>query len=211
MLYLIQSTRKSFINYLQLIINMPLNISTVSYLPGPIRTKIKRYQKQISEKFNTIGALDWVPHITIADRVLIPKDNFRNICSKLKEVCNNTKPIKVYTKNLYFIKLTKSPFENPYAIAIEVETTKELLRLHGLIQNDLYKKLKRPSLKSDKYSPHITLAYRDLTRENFEKAKQFFREHPIKLKYSLTINNIHLVVSLHNKQRRSVRRFEFEK
>ena len=189
---------------------MTLDISTVSYLPHPIKTKIKKYQKQTSKKFNTIRALDWVPHITIADRVLIPEDKFSTICNKLKEICSNTKPIKVNTKNLRFLEPTKSPFENNYVIFIDVNVTKELKEIHDLIQNNIYKGLKRPSYKSDKYEPHITLAYRDLTKENFNKAKSFFKDKTIKTDYSFTLDNLQLVVTLRNEQRRPIRIFKFK-
>jgi len=190
---------------------MTFDISIVSYLPNPIRTKIKKYQKLISEKFNTVRALDWVPHITIADRVLIPEDKFSNICSELKKVCSKTKPIKVNTKKLCFILLTKSSLENPYVVSLKVETTKELQRLHDLIQNNICKGLKRPGYKSDKYSPHITLAYRDLTKENFKKVKQFFKNYPIKVNYSFKLDNIQLVIPLRNERRRSIWMFKFKK
>lgn len=190
---------------------MPLDISTVSYLPEPVKTKVKNYQKLISKKFNTIRALDWIPHITIADRVIIPENRFNDICKKLEDACSKTAPIKIKTMKLHLFEITNPPFENPCVIFIELEVSKELQRLHDTIQNNIYKWLKRPSYKAEKYSPHITLAYRDLTKKNFIKAKQFLKHNKIIVEYqTFVMDNIQLVVPLLNEKRRSIKKFEFK-
>ncbi|MBU1036872.1 2'-5' RNA ligase family protein, partial [Patescibacteria group bacterium] len=156
---------------------MFLDISTISYLPEPIKTKIKKYQKQFSKKFKTVQALDWVPHLTIADRVLIPKNKFDHICQQLKTICYKTKQLKVTSKNLGFTTQTTSVSQKHYVIFIKIEVTQELQKLHDLIQRKIYQGLKRPSYESNKYAPHITLAYKDLTKENFNKAKKFLKKY----------------------------------
>ena len=187
---------------------MAFTIFTVSYLPKPIRVKIRKYQKIISKKFNTNKALNWVPHITIANGVSMPESKFHTTCEQIKQICDKTNPIFLSTKKLHFIKIPNSSFENPYAILIEVNLTKKLQELHNIIQNNIYKGFKRPSYKSNKYIPHITLAYRDLTKQNFDKAKKFFKDNPIKINYSFKLDNLQLV-PLRNEQRKSIKTFKF--
>lgn len=188
-----------------------LNISTVSYLPKNSITEVRKSQTLISKKFSTTKSLSWTPHITIADRVLMPQNKFNKICRELRNICAKTKPIKVKTKEIEFVKLSKSPFENPYIIFIKVEVDKELQKIHDFIQDNIYKGLVRPSYKSKKYAPHITLAYRDLTKKNFEKAKEYFKKKPINAKYSFALDNIHLISHLPNEVKNSIKTIKFGK
>ena len=170
-----------------------MHISTVSYPPKEAIKEIDNLRHLISEKFNTKRALDWESHITIADRVSIPEDKINYIIDEIQQICNKTEPILTYTQELEFFKIENFPFENPYVIFIKVRVTEELQKIHQLIQEGVYKGFKRPGLKWDSYKPHITLAYRDLTEENFIKAKKFFQGNTIKTEYEFFLDNLQLI------------------
>jgi len=77
---------------------------------------------------------------------------------------------------------------------IGVKPTKELQKFHNKIQEEIFKGLEKAGYKSVRYIPHITLAYRDVTKENFEKAKEFLKENPFKANYSFVLDNLQLVI-----------------
>ncbi len=185
--------------------NKNFDISTVGYLPPPTRKEVRTYQRLISTKFDTNKSLAWIPHISIADRVLIPRSKFNDTHKELKKICRKISPINIVMGEVHFWKITESPFENPFIISVDLVVPEELIMLRNYIQN-IYKGFKKPSYKPKEYKPHITLAYRDLTEKNFNLAKKFFKENPINLKGSFILSSIHLVVLMTNERRISIKK-----
>jgi 2'-5' RNA ligase len=187
---------------------MEYDIATIGYLPEHMESEIDKSRRLISKKFNTRKALDWKPHMTVANRVIIPKNQFEEICKKIQGICEKTKPIKLKTNGFYILDMPNLPFENPYIIGIWVEVNKELQRFHDTIQNEVYKEFKKTSYKGEIYKPHITLAYRDLTKENFEKAREYFSKNPIKADYEFFLTNVQLATPSEKGIWSSIRQFK---
>lgn len=169
-----------------------MNIATISYPPMKVVRDVNKLRVLISEKFDTGRSFDWEPHITIADKADIPCSKVDLAMQEIEKACK-TKPIMVNTEGLGFLKIKNSPFENPYLIFIKVKVSKELQEFHDIIQEVVYRDFKKPGLKWNNYMPHITLAYRDLTKENFIKAKKFFQNKKVKTDYNFYVDNLHLM------------------
>ena len=178
-----------------------LDISTIGYPEKKVQDQISDLRQIFVKKFESKKALIWKPHITLAVRVLIPKNKFEKIIEEIKAVCRKTKPIIIETKSLEFVIMRNSPFEHPYVAWIAVKPNEKLSNLNQMVNGNIYKGLKRPSLKSAKYNPHLTLAYRDLTLENFEKAKKYFTKHKYNYNFTFALDNVNL---MHHKDKNSV-------
>ena len=188
---------------------MPLEVSTVSYLPKEICKEIEPLRQLISKKFNTKRTLDCVPHITIADRVSIPDGNINKIIKELTEICQRTEAIKIETSGLGFMKLENTLFKHPYLLFIKLHISLSLHKLHDHIQKKVYRELKFSGLKWKEYNPHITLAYSDFTFENFNKAKKYFENKSIP-DYSFYLDNLQLIHEKGGKLK-SFKSFKFRK
>ncbi|MCK4554853.1 2'-5' RNA ligase family protein [Candidatus Parcubacteria bacterium] len=193
--------------------NKYIEISTISYLSDDINITVDNLKQIIFEKFKSRKAQDWKPHITIAERVLIPKQKMDNVLKQLKHICDNTKPFNIQIDKLEFVEIANSPFEYPYAIWFKIKKPKALVNLNCQINNKLYSCFKRPSMKSSMYNPHITLAYRDLTKKNFMQAKKFFKNnlfHVIKNFKNIPINSLQLIHHKNNNIAKEFRSFNFK-
>jgi len=190
---------------------MVLDISTIIYLPEPFNSKIDRIRRTVCKRFNAKRVLDWEPHITIANRVLLPEEKKDAIFSQLRDLCQATKPFEVKTSGFHILDIPNLSFENPYVIFIGIEVSEKLLEFHKKIQDEVFQGLERPSYKSSNYKPHITLAYRDLTKENFELAKKYFLENPLQTKYNFALDNLQLATQNKNGIWSSYQSFELGK
>lgn len=193
--------------------NKYIEISTISYLPDDINIAVDNLKQIIFEKFKSRKVQDWKPHITIAERILIPKRKINNILRQLKYICGNTKPFNIQIDRLEFVEIANSPFEYPYAIWFKIKKPKALVNLNHQINSELYGGLERSSMKSSKYNPHVTLAYRDLTEKNFMQAKKFFKDnlfYTAKNFKNIPINNLQLICHEHNDIIKEFRSFNFK-
>ena len=193
--------------------NKYIEISTISYLSNDINITIDDLKQIIFERFKSRKAQDWKPHITIAERVLIPKQKINNTLKQLKCICDNIKPFNIKIEELEFVEIDNSPFKYPYAIWFKIKKPKILINLNHQINNELYGSFERPSMKSSKYNPHITLAYRDLNKKNFMQAKKFFKNnlfHITKNFKNIPINNLQLIHHKNNNINKEFHSFNFK-
>jgi 2'-5' RNA ligase len=187
-----------------------LEISTVGYPDSDLQEKINKLREVFAAKFNSKKAIIFKPHITIAERVLIPKDRLDDFAGRISVVCRATQPITSNTSEMEFVVNTKAPFDNPYVVWIAAVKTKEFVALNRKIDKGIYEGLKRPSMKSSVYRPHFTLAYRDLTKDNFEKAKEYFSNKKYDTKFEFTINSLHWVLHKSKDSAEDIREFNFQ-
>lgn len=123
-----------------------------------LRDKARKFSKDFAVRFNSVKSYKNFPHITLIkpfgfdeeEEVLV--ENFSQMNLK-------SAPFKVFLKNF-------GCFPNKYkpAIFIKPENKEELQILYDELQSQMkfhpYAKL----------NPHLTVAYKDLSPENFEKA-----------------------------------------
>ncbi len=174
------------------------DISSVCFLSAKENGEIEKLKLNISKKFNTTEALKWKPHISVAERVLIPKNKIDDLIDKIERICQEITPFKVKTDKFYFGKVKSPLFKNKNIISLNVVKSKDLIRLSNEIQK-LYTNLEKPSMKWKKYNPHVTIAYRDMTEDNFRKAKKYTINNDIDFTYKFYLNELSLVEYRNNK------------
>jgi len=187
-----------------------LEISTVGYPPYRIRNEINALREDLAERFSSKNALSWEPHITLAHRVLIPGDKLEGRLTDIKTLCRITKPIRIRTVDLELFEIKGTSLKHPYAIVLEVEVSDALRAVNEKINKEIYEGLERPSMKDETYRPHITLAYRDLTKENYLKAIDFFRDNPINSRFKFELDNLVLIRHETHDLVEEFRKFRFE-
>ncbi|MEG3834365.1 MULTISPECIES: 2'-5' RNA ligase family protein [unclassified Microcoleus] len=137
----------------------------IALVPPPdIEQHITEIKLYFAEHYNSRGALNSPPHITLQP----PFHSLAEDVAKLEESLNQ------FSANRRPIPVTLSGFAafTPRVIYADVFKSPELLEIHSSLMSYLEANLgivDRVS-QSRPFVPHMTVAFRDLTKENFQTA-----------------------------------------
>lgn len=123
--------------------------------------KIRVIQKDFAERFSSSKSYSNFPHITIIPPFSLRDDEETALISKFKDFSLATKPFTVHLNGFGSFPNSKSP-----AIFIKPENESELTALFKEINSAM----KMFDYRVSKFRPHLTVAYRDLSPENYRKS-----------------------------------------
>ena len=158
-------------------------------------THVQQYVTKIKQHFADIyqskAALKSPPHITL-------QPPFKWDLNNLKVL---EKTLSTFTQNYasIFIELAGYSAFKPRVIYINVNKTPELLNIKKELNVYLDSELKIADRKSNNrpFCPHLTVGFRDLSKTNFYRAWDEFKEK--KIYFDFTVNQLTLL--LHNGQK----------
>ena len=162
--------------------------------------------KAFSTKYKTYKNLnEWKgPHITLFT-LNYKSGDFDNLLETIRNVAKSRRPFRVRIKDLgYFMKNTQFKRRN-YVIYFKVMKDKNLSRFWSSLNRKI-EKYKKPNLKYKNsklsFTPHMTIAYWDLTKENFYKARKEYRN--FKFRESFLLKEIQVSRRIGRKRRKQV-------
>ena len=170
--------------------------------PEPIRQEIDSIKSYFARVYQSSAALKSPAHITLQPPFEWFGDEYSPLTKLLESFAGERSPIRIVSSGFGAFK--------PRVIYINVEKTQELIAMQKDLQIDCQKSLNIPNqeTKNRSFKPHLTVAYRDLTKTNFYKAWQQFE---------LRSNNCEFLVSKltllkHNGKRWKIdRQFDFKR
>lgn len=129
-------------------------------------TKIK---KDIADRFDSKHALRLPPHITLQIPFTVEEDDESKLNLDLNKFAKKQVPFRVVLSGFGSF--------NSKVIYIDVLQSQPIIDLHKrlLKVTDPYIE-EKPEGEKKEMNPHITVAYRDLSNENFKKAWPEFRD-----------------------------------
>jgi 2'-5' RNA ligase len=151
----------------------------IALVPPPdIEQHITEIQQYFAEHYNSRGALNSPPHITLQP----PFHSLAEDVPKLEESLNQ------FSVNRRPIPVTLSGFAAfaPRVIYVDVVKSPELLEIHSYLMSYMEANLgivDRVS-QSRPFVPHMTVAFRDLTKENFQAAWLEFAGRELHLEFT---------------------------
>lgn len=159
--------------------------------PENIQNQVTEIKEYFAREYNSSHALRSVPHITLQPPFKWPTENL----SLLQE------SLETFAQKCSAFPITLSGFSAfpPRVIYVNVVKTPELLK----IQKDLIEftettlGIVHPPSKIRPFSPHVTVAFRDLTKQNFRTAWLEFKERS--LHFEFTVSQLTLLI--HNGKR----------
>lgn len=167
--------------------------------PQHILDYVNQVKQYFADNYNSRSALKSPPHITLQPPFEWDEGNVKQLEEYLKNFASSRTGVPV-TLNQY------SAFP-PRVIYIDVINTPELIAL----QSDLITYMESigiydPNTKTRTFTPHMTVAFRDLTKQNFKVAWQEFEHRQVNFEFGA--DNIYLL--LHDGQRWNVlSKFQF--
>ena len=158
--------------------------------PEDVRDTVTEIKRYFAENYSSSHALKSPPHITLQPpfKWLVEKEN-------LVEEC-----LAEFSKAYSPVPITLSGFGAfpPRVIYVDVMKTPELLNIQRELMSHLEATLNIVDQvsKTRPFSPHMTVAFRDLTRQNFLAAWPEFKQKPLHFEFTIS----HLTLLVHNRK-----------
>ncbi|MEX2477626.1 MAG: 2'-5' RNA ligase family protein [Gracilimonas sp.] len=138
--------------------------------PNPLREKVQQLKLEVKEKFNSSHSLNAPPHITLLSPFRMDEELEDNLDSLLEVFAQGFQPIEIQLNDF-------STFP-PRVVFIDVKKSEPLKILQQKLEETARSKPEMFSYNyhEREYHPHITLAFKDLTKANFRKAWKEFED-----------------------------------
>jgi 2'-5' RNA ligase len=145
--------------------------------PSPVYEEALALKRHFQEQYGSKAALNSPPHITLHMPFRYKGQKESEMVHKLQHFAKNFDPIKVCLDNfasfaprVIFINVTASEVLNSFQKNIQRFCKKELNQFNA-------------NYREEAYHPHLTLAFRDLKKEAYEKAWEEFKSKEYKAEF----------------------------
>jgi 2'-5' RNA ligase len=156
-------------------------------LPEPLFSMVREEQNFIAKTWGCRQALRVPPHITLIPPLSVKEKESKEIESVTKEVAAHRKP--------FTMKITGYDTFSPRVIFLKPNFPYELGLLYNSLRDSIIPKIPQALNRypDESFHPHITLAYRDLTPDQFKEMWRHYKNK--KAKYLFDVNQISILVN----------------
>ncbi len=145
--------------------------------PQEIQDYVNGVKQVFADRYKSRAALKSPPHITLQPPFEWELDNLSTLTRSLTEFALQHEPVPI----------TLSGFGAfvPRVIFVDVVKTPELLAIHSalLAYMETQFSIIDPVSKARSFAPHMTVGFRDLTRQNFRAAWSEFQQQSIHFEF----------------------------
>lgn len=151
-----------------------MNLYFIAITPDEkLSEEIRTVQKDFAERFSSEKAYRNFPHITV-----IPPfrsyESEEKLLEKFRKINISTPPFRISINGFGCFPNAKKP-----VIFLQPETSSDLENLFREIRSSSF-----PQLKNS-FHPHLTVAYRDLSPDNFRKAWEEYKDKKFSAEYEV--------------------------
>lgn len=145
--------------------------------PENIQNQVTEIKEYFATQYNSSHALRSVPHLTLQPPFKWPTENLAVLQECLQTFAQNCSAFPIILSGFAAFP--------PRVIYVNVVKTSELLQIQkdliGFTETTLG--IVHPPSKIRPFSPHVTVAFRDLTKTNFRAAWLEFRERSLEFEF----------------------------
>ncbi len=145
-----------------------------------IQTAIADIQQYFSDRYDSRAALKSPPHITLQAPFTWLPENMATLQHHLEAFAHNHTAIGIvlngfaaFAPRVIYVDVVKSPA----LIAMQADLAEHMETIVGISD---------PKAKARPFIPHMTVAFRDLTRQNFKAAWVEFQERSLHFEFETT-------------------------
>ena len=173
---------------------MTKKFSLVTYLEGDIKKQVRLLQEELIPITGSRACIDtWEPHVTVGSGPEVDTAQEAQLIEEIRKIAENTKPFVITLKDFSYLEKFRGGNTgdySPYVMYLDVVKNDALQTLADTIKaiTDTY------SLWYEQpwpYTPHVTVAFKDLWEEGFKKGKEYLAERGFE--GEMTIDHIALV------------------
>lgn len=162
--------------------------------PQAIQESVNEIKQYFAERYQSRGAQKSPPHITLQPPFEWPVDELAQLIEHLSVFASEVAPVPITLEGFAAFP--------PRVIYVHVHSTPDLLSLQKSLMAELEKKLGIVDEQSKRrsFAPHMTVAFRDLTKQNFKLAWPEFQTRSLHFEFLAT----YLTLLIHDGQRWNV-------
>ncbi|QXE23242.1 hypothetical protein B6N60_01931 [Richelia sinica FACHB-800] len=163
--------------------------------PAPIQVYANEIKQYFADKYSSRGAQKSPPHITLYPPFAWLDADVSVLETTLREFAQTQQPFVINLKGFAAFP--------PRVIYLNVERSQELLRMQAALMAYLETRLGLvdPVSQQRPFVPHMTVAFRDLSKQNFHAAWPEFQNRQVEFTFTAS----HLTLLLHDGQRWNVK------
>lgn len=180
---------------------MNRKFSIVCYLAGEKLDRVRNLQEEVSKLTGSRASLDsWIPHVTVGDGIWVSEPELKILEKELFELTNQQEKFLVNIGGFGGLTNRKGgegEVTTPYVLWIDVDVNENLKKLVDNIYSQVSSKYKLWYSMPKPYTPHVTVAFRDLSKEGYYKGLQFLEDK--KFSDEIEVSHIALVEKLPDK------------
>src|SRR5687767_2144075 len=160
-------------------------------LPEPLFSFVKHQQLYIAETWDCRMALRTPPHITVIPPLSIRQDEWPELESIVFKASEKGRP--------FTLEVTGFDAFKPRVIFLKTNLPKELVKLYTDLRNRIEMKLPHLLYRypDRTFTPHITLAYRDVEPEQFREIWNYYKDQ--KALFKIHIDRLSLLNNIDKK------------
>jgi len=153
--------------------------------PDDIARQVQKVKKEFVEKYDSEEAYDKPPHFTLHPPFKVPEDVEEVIIPQLIFFAEDQATFQVQLSGFNHFR--------DDVIYIDVANPTPMRSFHADLQKYLQNEMgfSNRSSGNNGFNPHMTVAYRDLTPEDFERAWKKFKDRSFD--YTFEVQSIHLL------------------
>lgn len=146
--------------------------------PEPIYDEAREQKEYFKEHYNSRASLNSPPHITLHMPFRWDEDDEDTLEVRLAQFVENAHPVKIKLNNF-------SSFP-PKVIFINVEMNDDLRNLQQNLQRYCKRTLNlfNANYRELPFHPHLTVAFRDLKKPNFQRAWEEFKQKDFQAEFT---------------------------
>ncbi len=181
-------------------------------LESPVLEKVRSLEEKIFEITGSRICLDvWMPHLTIGSGIIVTPENKEATDRLFAELSAKQSSFEVTLKGFGYWeswKGAKANLVSPYVLFIKAELNEALLQLFNTVREATIKNYATYLSPIVEYTPHVTIAYSDLSKEGYEKGIEYLQS--IDFNETIRISHLALVIETEGKAT-EYKRFNFGK
>jgi 2'-5' RNA ligase len=141
--------------------------------PEDVMDEVTAFKEDMRDNYNSKTALKVMPHITLKAPFRLPAEKSREVLNWFSNIPIGTRPFQVTLKDF-------GSFNNKHnkVIFVKPVVTELMAGLQKNIITSFRKAFPEISMSTyeHEFKPHMTIAYRDLIEENYEKAWAVYKD-----------------------------------
>ena len=154
--------------------------SVVTYLEDEVKAAVKKLQTDLFAMTGSRQCLDsWEPHVTVGDGIEVSEDVLEEV-----EECIDDLVLK---QKIFTISLSgfggktdrvggEGEVTTPYVLWVDVVVNEDLAALVRKVRDDVTSKVDLWYQMPQPYTPHVTVAFRDLSESGYQKGLEYLSE-----------------------------------
>lgn len=184
---------------------LPMTSQPIRYLiaalpPEPIAEQVWFYKRYVAETYGSLRGMRVLPHITYLPPFTLHELSLERVEADLQRITEFFQPEVVQMEGFSYFTGRKS-----HVIYVAVEKTERMQQQYSALAAYAQESLLLPQTRQQ-FTPHVTIAYRDLSEEKFQLAWPYFKDRP----FSETMPLDHLWLLKHEgKSWEPMTRFDF--